>query len=72
MEPLEYMLKVMRDPREPMERRVAMARAALPYCHKKLKPVAATPEQLKATAELLSSIRGYPVSVTPARRKRRR
>ena len=33
MTPLEYMLKVMRDPREDAGRRDRMAIAAAPYCH---------------------------------------
>lgn len=31
--PLEYMLKVMRDPREDLDRRLRCAIAAAPYCH---------------------------------------
>lgn len=33
MTPLDYMLKVMRDPREDAGRRDRMAIAAAPYCH---------------------------------------
>lgn len=33
MTPLEYMLKVMRDPREDADRRDRMAIAACPFCH---------------------------------------
>ncbi|HOX15835.1 MAG TPA: hypothetical protein PLP18_06885 [Smithellaceae bacterium] len=33
MTPLEYMLKVMRDPREDSDRRARMAIAACPFCH---------------------------------------
>ena len=33
MTPLEYMLKVMRDPREDADRRLRCAIAAAPYCH---------------------------------------
>ena len=33
MTPLEYMLKVMRDPRENADRRDRMAIAACPFCH---------------------------------------
>jgi phage terminase small subunit len=34
--PLEYMLRVMRDPTESMEARARMAVAAAPYCHPKM------------------------------------
>jgi hypothetical protein len=34
--PLDYMLRVMRDPNEDEERRDAMAKAALPYLHARL------------------------------------
>lgn len=34
--PLEYMLKVMRDPSVDVERRDRMAVVAAPYCHAKL------------------------------------
>src|SRR5580704_1059110 len=34
--PLEYMLRVMRDPTHPNQRRDEMARAAAPYVHAKL------------------------------------
>ena len=36
--PLEYMLKVMNKNSASRKRRLAMARAAPPYCHTKLKP----------------------------------
>ena len=38
--PLEYMLKVMRDPREPAARRDEMAKAAAPYLHPKMQATA--------------------------------
>ena len=74
LKPLDYLLTVMNRTDVPSKRRTAMARAALPYCHKKLKPVASTPEQLKAASEFLSSLYGYPVSVrnAPVRKKRSR
>ena len=34
--PLEYMLRIMRDPREPAARRDEMARAAAPFLHPKM------------------------------------
>ncbi|MDH5667224.1 MAG: hypothetical protein OEY86_04350 [Nitrospira sp.] len=37
--PLDYMLKVMRDEKQPMEVRLEMAKAAAPYCHPKLAAV---------------------------------
>jgi hypothetical protein len=54
MTPLEFMLRVMNDSREPRKRRQAMAVAAAPYCHAKPKPIApyqahlppATPQEL--------------------------
>ena len=33
--PLEYMLKIMRDPNEDIDRRARMAIAAAPFCHAK-------------------------------------
>jgi hypothetical protein len=35
--PLDYMLAVMRNPAEPQERRMAMAKAAAPYVHTRLR-----------------------------------
>ena len=37
--PLDYMLRVMRDPNEDDERRDGMAKAALPYMHARLSTV---------------------------------
>jgi len=37
--PLDYMLRVMRDENEPPERRMEMAIAAAPYCHRELKQI---------------------------------
>ncbi len=37
MLPLAYMLRVMRDPKQPMELRMEMAKAAAPYMHSRLK-----------------------------------
>ena len=37
--PLDYMLRIMRDPKEDDERRDAMAKAALPYLHARLSNV---------------------------------
>jgi hypothetical protein len=42
--PLEHMLQVMRDPSEPVERRLAAAVAAAPYCHARLKAIEHTGE----------------------------
>src|SRR5712675_2309613 len=39
MLPLEYMLNIMRDPKQKKERRDDMAKAAAPYCHSKLSAV---------------------------------
>ena len=41
--PLQYMLRVMRDPEAPPARRDAMALAAAPYVHSKLPQVDGTP-----------------------------
>jgi hypothetical protein len=38
--PIEYMLRIMRDPREPAARRDEMARAAAPYVHAKIQSAA--------------------------------
>jgi hypothetical protein len=40
--PLEYMLRVMRDPFAPAERRDFMASKAAPYCHRVLKALEVT------------------------------
>lgn len=37
--PLDYMLRIMRDPNEDAERRDGMAKAALPYMHARLSNV---------------------------------
>jgi hypothetical protein len=44
-EPLQYMLRVMRDPEAPPARRDAMAVAAAPYVHSKLAQVDDTAQQ---------------------------
>ena len=36
---LDYMLRIMRDPKQERSVRIAMAKAALPYCHTPLPPV---------------------------------
>ena len=38
--PVEYMLRIMRDPREPAARRDEMAKAAAPYLHPKMQATA--------------------------------
>src|SRR5512132_321653 len=37
--PLAYMLRIMRDPSQPVSRRDEMARAAAPFCHSRLSSV---------------------------------
>src|SRR5262245_64717560 len=37
--PLAYMLRIMRDPSQPVGRRDEMARAAAPFCHSRLSSV---------------------------------
>jgi hypothetical protein len=55
--PLDYMLAIMRDAAQPVNRRIAAAKAAAPYCHPRLSPVSPpeeppmidlTPEELEA------------------------
>jgi hypothetical protein len=36
---LDYMLRIMRDPGQERSVRIAMAKAALPYCHTRPLPV---------------------------------
>jgi len=43
--PLEQLLKVMRDPSAPLERRMYCAIAAAPYCHAKLKAIEHTGQE---------------------------
>jgi hypothetical protein len=43
--PLDYMLRVMRDPRVPAKRRDEMAKAAAPYVHAKLSSIERSPLQ---------------------------
>ena len=45
--PLQYMLRVMRDPEAPAARRDAMAIAAAPYVHSKMAQVDATAQDKK-------------------------
>ena len=37
---MEYMLRIMRDPREPAARRDEMAKAAAPFLHPRMQPTA--------------------------------
>ena len=53
--PLEHMLKVMNKNTASRKRRIAMARAALPYCHTKLKPVPAPADYREYLDDLISS-----------------
>jgi hypothetical protein len=55
--PLDYMLAIMRDDAQSINRRIAAAKAAAPYCHPRLGPVPPpeeppmidlTPEELEA------------------------
>jgi hypothetical protein len=43
-EPLDFLMAVMRDPNQPMERRMDAAKAAMPYRHTRLAPVSMTDE----------------------------
>jgi hypothetical protein len=51
-QPIDYMLRIMRDPASGEARRDAMARAAAPYCH----------PQLQAVAHKLLDAKGKPVA----------
>lgn len=56
--PLEYMLKVMRDEKQPNDRRDEMAKYAAPYIHPKLTSIAAPdggPVQLGLTVTFVSA-----------------
>ena len=50
--PLDYMLSVLRDPKQDWQRRDEMAKAAAPYCHPRLAQVQAQ-HSLSATLEAL-------------------
>jgi hypothetical protein len=52
--PLQYMLRVLRDPNAADKRRDAMATAAAPYVHPKLNPVDAKPSDVSETPGALS------------------
>ena len=48
--PLSFMLRIMRDEEQPIERRMAMAVSAAPFCHAKYTAVAFTNDQTKYDA----------------------
>ena len=62
--PLDYMLEVMNDPRQPLERRDRMAVAAAPYLHARLNakvihvfdPMKMTDEELEAAIESVDKL----------------
>jgi len=41
--PLDFLLRLMRDPREPKSKRLEAAKAAAPFCHPKLNAIDAPP-----------------------------
>jgi len=41
--PLDFLLRLMRDPREPKSKRLEAAKAAAPFCHSKLNSIDAPP-----------------------------
>ena len=45
--PLDFLLRLMRDPRVPKAKRLEAAKAAAPFCHPKLYPVVAPPAGTK-------------------------
>ena len=55
--PLDFLLRLMRDPREPKSKRLEAAKAAAPFCHSKLSAVDAT---LSGTHEKLRSTQETP------------
>jgi hypothetical protein len=57
--PLAYMLRIMRDPSQPVGRRDDMAKAAAPFCHSRLSAVEHSGEISRPTV-----IRAPPVSTT--------
>jgi hypothetical protein len=57
--PLAYMLRIMRDPSQPVGRRDEMARAAAPFCHSRLSSVEHSGEIARPTV-----IRAPAVSAT--------
>jgi hypothetical protein len=59
--PLAYMLRIMRDPSQPVGRRDEMAKAAAPFCHSRLSSVEHSGEIARPTV-----IRAHAVSATPA------
>jgi hypothetical protein len=59
--PLAYMLRIMRDPSQPVGRRDEMAKAAAPFCHSRLSSVEHSGEIARPTV-----IRAPAVSATPA------
>ena len=59
--PLAYMLRIMRDPSQPVGRRDEMAKVAAPFCHSRLSSVEHSGEIARPTV-----IRAPAVSATPA------
>jgi hypothetical protein len=57
--PLAYMLRIMRDPSQPISRRDEMAKAAAPFCHSRLSSVEHSGEIARPTV-----IRAPAVSAT--------
>ena len=45
--PLDFLLRLMRDPREPKSKRLEAAKAAAPFCHSKLNAIDAPPADTK-------------------------
>jgi Family of unknown function (DUF5681) len=45
--PLDFLLRLMRDPREPKSKRLEAAKAAAPFCHPKLNAIDATLTDIK-------------------------
>jgi len=45
--PLDFLLRLMRDPREPKSKRLEAAKAAAPFCHSKLSAVDTPPAGTK-------------------------
>jgi len=69
--PLEYMMRVMHDPKADEDRRDEMARAAAPYVHPKLAAIAATVDQ-RVTVDVAADAAAEHLIAELARRRRAR
>lgn len=63
--PLEYMLRVMRDPREPMELRCRMAIAAAPFCHPRKGEVGSGKKEAAGEKAKIAGLGKFRASASP-------